>query len=162
MLFQPACPIHSVLIVGFRVMKLFLKSSVLFILILFIVSASLPNWATESSAGKFVGYLIDAQCMKAVESTPDALDFIEHHTKDCILMPSCIRDGYVLYLPKKKTWLKLDKKGNQIALKLLRKSKRNSRFFVSVKGKKVKSVLKVASIHEVFPDSKSKVDSKTN
>lgn len=112
------------------------------------VLALLPSPVNSKEKRVWQGYLIDRMCMKAVADSADPLDFVYHHTKDCVLMPACKKKGFTLYMAKKKQWFNLDKKGNELAEKVISKSKRNSAFFVSVKGRVVKGVLEVDGITE--------------
>lgn len=117
-------------------------ASVAFALVLLTQSA-------HSKEKKWKGYLIDRMCMKAVANSSDPLDFVYHHTKDCVLMPACKKKGFTLYLVKNKKWLRLSKKGNELAEKVISQSKRNSAFYVSVEGKLVKGILNVDAIKEI-------------
>ena len=111
--------------------------------------ALLTQSAHSKEKKEWQGYLIDRMCMKAVSNSLDPLDFVYHHTKDCLLMPTCRRQGFALYMAKQKKWLNLNKKGNELAEKVIRHSKRNSTFFVSVKGNVVKGILNVDAITEI-------------
>lgn len=116
-------------------MKYLRRSALLAVLTMII----LPLSVLSKGKTEWQGYLIDRSCMKAVADASDPLDFVYHHTKDCVLMPQCVKKGFTLYLPEKKKWLNLDKKGSKLAERVIRKSKRDSAFYVKVKGKMTKS-----------------------
>lgn len=103
----------------------------------------------EAQEKKWRGFLIDRMCMKAIDASPDPQDFVQHHTKDCVLMPACRKAGFVLFMEKEKKWLFLDKKGNENAEQVIRESKRTSAFYVSVAGKLAKDTIQVEAIHEI-------------
>lgn len=115
-----------------------------------LTTAMLVNLQLSSLAADVVkswtGYLIDQKCMKSVEHDPDPRMFVKYHTKSCLLMPACAESGYVLYT--KGTWFRLDKKGNDLAKKIIRSSKKDSEFYIRVKGVKVKDYLVVSEISE--------------
>lgn len=116
---------------------------------LYVAVLLFPSTAVSKEQKEWHGYLIDRMCMKAVASSLDPLDFVYHHMKDCVLMPACKKKGFTLYLVKDKKWLHLNKKGNELAEKVISQSKRNSAFYVSVKGKLVKGILNVDGITEI-------------
>ena len=103
--------------------------------------------ADAAEVRKWQGYLIDRQCADSVREDSDPKVFIQHHTKDCALMPNCRAKGYTLYSTHK--WLNLDKRGGEIAVKVLKGSKRKSGFYVEVTGTFDKELLKTASIKEI-------------
>tara|TARA_B100000683_G_C12244022_1_gene454508 strand:- start:92 stop:502 length:411 start_codon:yes stop_codon:yes gene_type:complete len=118
--------------------------------ILYVALTLVQHSAFSKAHKEWHGYLIDRMCMKAVASSVNPLDFVYHHTKDCVLMPACKKKGFTLYLAKEKKWLHLNKKGNELAEKIIVKSKRNSAFYVSVKGILTKNgVLEVDAIQEI-------------
>jgi hypothetical protein len=93
------------------------------------------------------GYLIDRQCADAVRHDSDPRSFIQHHTKNCMLMTTCQSKGFCIY--SEGTWYDLDLKGNVLASKLIKASKRKSGFYVRVKGTATKTkVLNVSTIVE--------------
>jgi uncharacterized protein YxeA len=92
------------------------------------------------------GYLIDRQCAESVKGDSDSKAFVLHHTKDCALMPNCRATGYALFVDNK--WYELDKRGNELAVKVLTASKKKRGFYVRVTGTAQGKVLKVESIKE--------------
>lgn len=105
-------------------------------------SAALSTWQ---------GYLVDRQCADSVREDSDPKVFIQHHTKDCALMPNCRAKGYSVYVAStgNDKWLDLDKKGNDMAVKLLKATKRRSGFYVEVTGTRQDKMLKTQSIKEI-------------
>ncbi|QQR58771.1 MAG: hypothetical protein IPG59_04540 [Candidatus Melainabacteria bacterium] len=103
--------------------------------------------AEAAEVRKWQGYLIDRQCADAVREDLDPKVFIQHHTKDCALMPNCRAKGYTLY--SKHKWLNLDKRGGEIAVKVLKGSKRKSGFYVEVTGTLKDKILQTQSIKEI-------------
>ena len=104
--------------------------------------------SASEKVSSFNGYLVDRQCADAMRQDPDPKTFIQHHTKDCALMPNCRIKGYTLFTTQKK-WLNLNKRGSEIAIKLLKASKRTSGFYVEVTGTLDKELLKTDSIKEI-------------
>lgn len=96
---------------------------------------------------KWRGYLVDRSCADSVRQDPDPKSFLQHHTKDCALMPNCQSKGYSLYSDKK--WFDLDKKGTQLAVKTLRASRKKSGFFVEITGTAKNNLLTVQEMKEV-------------
>lgn len=65
-------------------------------------------------------------------------------------MPNCQAKGYSIYATSPECkWLDLDKKGNDLALRLLKASKRRIGFYVEVTGTAKKQVLKTQNIEEI-------------
>ena len=104
----------------------------------------LNSWAGDQS--NWQGYLIDRQCAESVREDSDPLTFVLHHKKDCALMPNCQAKGYSLFADGK--WYDLDKRGNELAVKLLKASKKMRAFYVRIYGMKQGNVLKVQSMKE--------------
>lgn len=107
--------------------------------------------AFSAALDKWQGYLLDRQCADSVREDADPKVFIQHHTKDCALMPNCRAKGYSVYVASSDNdkWFDLDKKGNDLAVKLLKASKRRSGFYVEVTGTQQDKVLKTQSIKEI-------------
>jgi len=107
--------------------------------------------AFSAAASKWQGYLLDRQCADSVREDAEPKVFIQHHTKDCALMPNCRAKGYSVYVASTDNdkWFDLDNKGNDLAVKLLKASKRRSGFYVEVTGTRQDKVLKTQSIKEI-------------
>ncbi len=93
------------------------------------------------------GYLVDRQCAESVWNSSDPLSFVRSHIKDCALMPNCIQEGYVLFANSK--WYYLSKHGNELAVKVLKASKKQRGFYVQVSGELQNDRLQVQSIKEL-------------
>lgn len=76
------------------------------------------------------GHLMDIACSShhATEA-----GYTEKHDRKCLLMDSCVKSGYSLVTADKKV-LKLDAKGNQLALELIKKTDRDRDWTVAVNG----------------------------
>jgi len=121
-----------------------------FVIVLLTVNILLETYSAGAEAAEvrnWQGYLLDRQCADSVKEDSDRNVFIQHHTKDCALMPNCRAKGYTLY--SKHRWLNLDKRGSEMAVKVLKVSKRKSGFYVEVTGTLDKEMLKTASIKEI-------------
>lgn len=119
------------------------------LMVLLLSISMLAGWTDGFCAGqeKWRGYMVDRQCADSVREDSDPKAFLQHHTKDCALMPNCRARGYSLYADG--NWFDFDKAGNERAVKVLRASKRKSGFFVEVAGTAQGKVLKVGSIKEI-------------
>ena len=115
-----------------------------------LLSVASATPALPEAEKKWQGYLLDRGCAGSVREDSDPTAFVQNHTKDCVLMPNCRAKGYSIYAtsPERK-WLDLDKKGNDLALKLLKSSKRRIGFYVEVTGTEKKQLLKTQTIKEI-------------
>lgn len=109
-----------------------------------------PSVRSDESS-KWQGYLLDRECADSVREDSDPKTFIHYHTKDCALMANCRAKGYSIYTANASgnKWFNLDKKGNELAVRLLKASKRRSGFYVEVIGTRENSVLKTQMIREI-------------
>ena len=106
--------------------------------------------ALSEAQTKWQGYLVDLGCADSVREDSDPTTFVQNHTKDCALMANCRAKGYSIYVTSPECkWFDLDKKGNELALKLLKASKRRIGFYVEVTGTQKKQVLKAQNILEI-------------
>ena len=106
--------------------------------------------ALAEAQSKWQGYLVDRGCADSVRNDSDPTTFVQNHTKDCALMPNCQAKGYSIYATSPECkWLDLDKKGNDLAFKLLKASKKRIGFYVEVTGTQKKLVLKTQSLEEI-------------
>lgn len=117
---------------------------VLFAVAIWILSCGSDALAADKS--QWQGYLLDRQCAEHVRDDSDPKTFILHHTKDCALMPNCRAKGYSLFVDGK--WYEFDKRGNELAVKLLKDSKKKRGFYVCVTGVAQGKLLKVQSMKE--------------
>ncbi|MGE3957392.1 MAG: hypothetical protein AB7H96_11785 [Vicinamibacterales bacterium] len=88
------------------------------------------------------GTLMDIACSShhATEA-----GYTESHDKKCLLMESCVKSGYSLVTADKKV-LKFDKKGNDLALELIKKADRDKDWKVAVDGKVMGDTIAVSNI----------------
>ena len=88
------------------------------------------------------GTLMDIACSShhATEA-----GYTERHDKKCLLMDGCIKSGYSLVTADKKV-LKFDKKGNDLALDLIKKTDHDKDWKVTVDGKVSGDTIAVSSI----------------
>ncbi len=107
--------------------------------------------ALSNTSGKWQGYLVDRQCADSVRDDSDPRSFIQHHMKSCALMPNCKVLGYSIYTltRPKGTWFDLDKKGSELAFKLLKTSKRSNGFYVEVTGTQQNQTIKTLTLKEI-------------
>jgi hypothetical protein len=98
--------------------------------------------AQAQQAQEMKGHLVDVMCATkhATES-----DYIAKHDKKCLLMEGCIKSGYSLVTAEGKV-VKLDPKGSQMALDLIKKTDRESNWAVVVNGTMSGDTLTVSSI----------------
>jgi len=79
---------------------------------------------------KVQGYLVDIACS---DEEGTKAGFGAKHTKDCLLMPDCVKSGYGLLTDDKKVF-KFDKAGNQQAKQFIAGLKKEKDIKVSVTG----------------------------
>lgn len=103
-----------------------------------------PLFAADS---KFAGYLVDRSCADNAKSQGYGNDYASTHKKECSLNASCSKDGYSIFT--KGQWYQLDKKGMQLARKVLEESKSPEGHFVVVTGTLNKNEIAVSAIREV-------------
>jgi hypothetical protein len=98
--------------------------------------------AAQAPTQTIKGHLVDVMCTTkhATEG-----DFIAKHDKTCLLMEGCVKSGYSLVTADGKM-LKLDAKGSQQALALIKKTERSSNWTVAVNGTVSGDTITVASI----------------
>jgi hypothetical protein len=109
---------------------------------LLVVGGLAVGGAAQAQTQTLKGHLVDVMCASkhATES-----DFIAKHDKQCLLMEGCVKSGYSLVTADGKV-LKLDAKGSQQALALIKKSERTSNWTVAVNGTVSGDTITVASI----------------
>ena len=81
--------------------------------------------------------LIDKNCVEKVKADPDK------HETSCLIM--CSKSGYGV-LTSDGTWIKLDKKGNEEALKALKATTKENGIRVTVTGERTGDMIKVATL----------------
>jgi hypothetical protein len=119
-----------------------------------LTSAAFAASITAPAAHSVKGVLIDAKCSLNAETrvvdTPSphlegGMLWAYTHTRQCALMPSCIRSGYGVFTYDNK-FLAFDTAGNAKALALLRASKKQDDLRVEVTGAVQGDKIKVTSI----------------
>ena len=98
--------------------------------------------AQAQQAQAMKGHLVDVMC--ATKHATEG-DYIAKHDKKCLLMEGCVKSGYSLVTAEGKV-LKLDAKGSQLALDLIKKTDRESNWAVAVNGSLAGDTLTVSSI----------------
>lgn len=98
-------------------------------------------FAQEKRAAKINGFLVDNMCAAPADS--DA----KQHPTSCSLMEACQKSGYAV-VSKDKVY-KLDERGNQLALAILKETKTKKGVAVAVEGTLHGDVLHVDSLAEV-------------
>jgi hypothetical protein len=89
------------------------------------------------------GILIDNMCSGMVQKK--GVDAAKAHTKECALMDNCKASGYAVVTADGKL-IKLDAKGNQMAVKALEGSSKNDNITVKVDGKVSGDSIAVSSL----------------
>ena len=69
----------------------------------------------------------------------------EAHTKECLLMPECVKSGYGVYTSDNK-FLKFDEAGNRKALAAIKASKQLDDFEVEITGEVKGDTIKVLTL----------------
>jgi hypothetical protein len=133
-------------------MKKLFMFAVLAVVILTVSGISFGAVKTE----KFVGYLADVACATAVTSA-DGFNLNtepEKHTVACMMASGCAASGYGIEInegtseAKNYVFTKFDKKGNELAVKLLKKTKKKDNVSIEVRGVKDGDIIKVSSLKE--------------
>jgi hypothetical protein len=123
-------------------------------LALLLVFMALPcRFAMAATAEDFKGILIDEKCSgKADLRISGATGLLEGgrivaeaHTRECLLMPECVKSGYGVYTSDNK-FLKFDEAGNRKALALIKASTKLDDFEVEVLGEVNGDSIKVVSL----------------
>ena len=108
----------------------------------FFVVAFAASAATQSDTQQIRGHLVDAVCANG-HSTEAG--YAENHERTCNLHDACVKSGYTVMTADKKV-MKLDAKGNELALALSKSSDKEKDFKVTVTGKVSGSMIAVSAI----------------
>jgi hypothetical protein len=136
-----------------------MKKVLLFLVVLVAVVAIGALAIGKGKAETFKGYLSDVACAttangKAADGTNMKTE-AEKHTVACMLAPGCVASGYGLEInegtaqAKNYVFYKFDKKGSDMAAKIVKKTKKTSGVSVEVKGMKEGGMIKVTSMKEI-------------
>ena len=117
-------------------MKQFLLGSSL------VVVALTATLAGQANSQKISGYLVDTVCAVGHATEPG---YVANHDKRCQLMDGCIKSGYSLVTSELKV-LKLDQKGAEQALALIKATDKDKDWKVVVTGKVEGQTIAVSSI----------------
>ena len=98
-------------------------------------------FAQEKKVAKINGFLVDNMC-----ATPHDTE-AKKHPVSCALMEACVKSGFAVV--SKDTVYKLDERGNQLALEVLKETKTTKGLAVAVEGTLEGDVLHVDSLAEV-------------
>ena len=116
------------------------------------IPAMLAAFAAVASAAQFQGILMDQMCSSKAEvrivSGPrleGGMIVAEAHTRECALMPACVKSGYGVFTYDNK-FLKFDPAGSRKALAALKASKKEDNLKVEVMGELQGDTIKVASL----------------
>ena len=83
------------------------------------------------------GYLVDTLCVKEEAAQLSSLG--SKHTKKCLQMPTCRESGYALLVPSNNNTndvLRLDKRGNDLAIRLVNSRHAESGWLLRATGKR--------------------------
>jgi hypothetical protein len=97
------------------------------LMLVLLAAMAISAFATET---KVQGYLVDIAC---ADEEGQKAGFGAKHTKDCLLMPECIKSGYGVLTDDKKVF-KFDKAGNAQAKKFIDGLKKEKDIKVGVTG----------------------------
>jgi hypothetical protein len=94
------------------------------------------------------GYLVDTICVK--EEAAQLSQLGAKHTKKCLEMPACRESGYALLLPSHKNdVLHFDKRGNELAARLVSRHRIESGWLLQAMGKRTGDQFAVATLELV-------------
>jgi hypothetical protein len=97
------------------------------LMLVLLAAMAISAFAAET---KVQGYLVDIAC---ADEEGQKSGFGAKHTKDCLLMPECIKSGYGVLTDDKKVF-KFDKVGNAQAKKFIDGLKKEKDIKVGVTG----------------------------
>jgi type 1 fimbria pilin len=110
-----------------------------------IMMMSVVALAADKKEVKLTGYVIDNAC--SARATGDtALDKVKAHSTKCAQMPNCAKSGYAIFADGK--LYKFDEDGNAKVAELLKNTKAEKGFGVSVEGTVENDILHVTKIVE--------------
>ncbi len=109
---------------------------------------ALTTAAWAHSPVKLTGYVVDVMCAAdhTKDNPSDAAKFAAGHTKECALMPECVRQGYGIFADGK--WYPFDDNGNKLAKAAFEKTSKKDNIKMTVEGKIHGDRLLVESITE--------------
>jgi hypothetical protein len=136
-----------------------MKKVVMLLVVLVAIVAIAAVAIGKGKSEVYKGYLADVLCAtKPNGIANDGTNMkteAEKHTTACALAPPCAASGYGLEINEGKgmtknyVFYKFDQKGNDLAAKILKNTKKKDHLSVAVKGMKEKDMIKVVSIKEI-------------
>lgn len=113
---------------------------------LLVVDARGTDLGTKARTRESVrGYLVDTVCVK--EEAAQLAQLGSKHTKKCLEMPACRDSGYALLLPSHNNdVLHLDKRGNELAARLVNEHRVESGWLLQVTGRRIGDQFAVATL----------------
>jgi hypothetical protein len=136
-----------------------MKKVVLFVVVLVAIVAIGALAIGKGKSEVYKGYLADVLCATSPNGIAnDGTNMKtepEKHTLGCALAPPCAASGYGLEInegtamSKNYVFYKFDQKGNDLAAKILKNTKKKDHLSVEVKGMKEKGMIKVISMKEI-------------
>ena len=127
---------------------------ILYSLLVVLLSVLLLQVVAFAQSIEYVGYLSDVMCArKGIAGDGTNLHKSpKKHSVACMKMPDCASSGYGVFIKDKEAgkyiFYKFDKKGNDIANKLLETTKKTDNMKMKVKGIMIKDFIMVESIVE--------------
>jgi hypothetical protein len=133
-----------------------MKKKLIFTLVAALTILLLPAALLLADTQTYSGVMVDNLCIskgKGIDGTDLSGDGAQpaKHSVRCLKMPPCTSSGFSIYVEKSSGGFdiyKLDKMGNDLAAKLLKKTKKTDNYVVSVAGTLSGDVLTVDSIKE--------------
>ena len=127
------------------------KFSLILVTFVAVMFSSMVSTVTVSGAQTFTGYLADILCVDSGTAADGAnmATNPEDHTVMCALMKPCIESGYTLLVKNSSGGfdsLPLDKKGNKLAVKYLKKTDKIDNIYVTITGTVMDNMIQVDRI----------------
>jgi hypothetical protein len=99
--------------------------------------------ASLAAAADIQGILLDRHCSAKVAQ--EGQKAAQAHTRECALMPDCVKAGYAVYTADNKLFI-LDSAGNKTAEAALRSSEKKNDLRVQVSGQVTGDKIAVAAL----------------
>jgi hypothetical protein len=111
---------------------------------LLVIAALMAALGCAAYAAEVQGILLDRACSAKIVTAGDQ-KAAQAHTRDCSLMPDCVKAGYGVYTADGK-FITLDPAGNKKAEEALKASKKTNNIKVQVTGDQAGDSMKVTAI----------------
>lgn len=99
--------------------------------------------AAQSANQTITGHLVDVMC--ATKHASEGAAYGATHDKACLLMPGCVKSGYSVLTADNKV-IKLDARGSEMALALIKKTDREKDWKVTASGTLAGDTMTVSSL----------------